>query len=135
MSSATGRLRRVAGVCGVTLLLLYPLVLLEWGGSWSERTMILVAVGLCLALLDHWVVEKGLLLQTPAFALLEGRKARVRTACDPLGTVVLDGSVWQARSNDGSHLPPQEDVIVCGGTGLVLEVARRTAAAPRAGDG
>lgn len=55
---------------------------------------------------------------------LVGKKATVRTAIDPEGTVFFKGELWNAVSEQG-RLAPGEEVIITGADGLVLQVAKK----------
>lgn len=56
---------------------------------------------------------------------LVGKKAVVKTALDPEGTVFFKGEWWNAVS-DGGRLEPGDEVIITSVDGLVLHVARKT---------
>ena len=57
---------------------------------------------------------------------LIGKKAVVKVALDPEGTILYKGERWTAVS-DKSPVKPGEEVIITGVNGLILRVTKKTA--------
>jgi membrane-bound ClpP family serine protease len=53
-----------------------------------------------------------------------GRKAEVRTALNPKGTVFLEGELWAAVSETG-NIEPGTQVVITRVEGLILYVAKK----------
>jgi len=56
--------------------------------------------------------------------ILVGRPGGVRTPLQPEGTVMVDGELWNART-DGPHLGIGERIIVIGSDELTLTVTKK----------
>ena len=55
---------------------------------------------------------------------LAGCRAEVRRALDPVGQIMMDGELWNAMNEDGSHLPPGTAVLVVKKDGRKLIVRK-----------
>lgn len=53
---------------------------------------------------------------------LLGATGVVQTSLDPDGAVLIDGELWQARLQNGSHLPARARIRVLGAVGPLLLV-------------
>ena len=90
------------------------------------RFVLMLVLAAAVTALEPWSRERQA-AHTGAnspFAQLRGRQGVVKTACNPKGTVWLDGAFWHALSIDGAEIIQGERVFVHGGDGLVLKVSR-----------
>jgi membrane protein implicated in regulation of membrane protease activity len=111
-SPASGEIAQVFLVLALFLLLVLP-------SPWS-----VVALAVCLVLGMGEVLfwhgrVRGLRVQSGAETLI-GQRARVVTACRPVGQVSVGGALWEARCVSGADA--DETVTIVGRERLVLLV-------------
>ena len=114
---------------GVVALVLGALILFKGASPVFEINRWLIAiVTIIIAALFAFVVSRVVWAHRRQAATgreeLAGKKATVRTAIDPEGTIFFKGELWNAVSEQG-RLEPGEEVIITGVDGLILRVTRK----------
>ncbi len=116
---------------GVTSLVIGSLILFSGGTSmddfgvewWVIAVVVIVIVGF-LVFATYAVVRTQRSRQPTGAPGLIGKKAKVRTALNPKGTVMVHGELWEATLDEG-HAEPEEEVIITDVEGLKLRVTRQ----------
>jgi membrane-bound serine protease (ClpP class) len=115
-------------VAGAAALITGSLILFKEGGPLFEVNIwLVVAVTIVLAavtvLIATTVVRTYRRKVSAGMEDMSGRRAEVRTALTPAGTVFLEGEIWSAEIEDG-EAAPGEQVLVTGADGLRLKVRK-----------
>ncbi|MFC1903393.1 nodulation protein NfeD [Chloroflexota bacterium] len=116
-------------VGGVTALVIGSLVLFQ-GGSPIFRVdpWLIATVTIIIASLFAFVVNRAIRAHRKQAVTgreeLIGKKAVVKAALDPEGTVFLKGERWTAISDEGK-IEPGEEVIITAVDGLILNVIKK----------
>jgi membrane-bound serine protease (ClpP class) len=115
---------------GVTALVIGSLILFKGGSTLFQVNPWLIAsvtifIGGFFAFIVNRVISAHRRQAKTGREELIGKRARVKVALEPEGTVFLKGERWTAISETGS-VKPGEEVIVTGVDGLTLKVTRET---------
>ena len=114
---------------GVTALVIGSIILFKSGSPllrvnpWLIATMAISISGL-FALIINRVIHAHRRQAATGWEEMIGKRALVKVALNPEGTVLLKGERWTAIS-EGDTIKPGEEVIVTGVDGLELHVARK----------
>ena len=115
---------------GITSLVFGSLILFKGGTTlfqinpWLIGT-VAIFIGALFAFVISRVIRAHRRQATTGWEELIGKKAIVKVALEPEGTVFFKGERWTAVSEEGS-IKPGEEVVIAGVDGLTLRVTKKT---------
>lgn len=113
---------------GVAALVLGSLILFKGGPLFQVNPGLVATVTIFIAAIFAFVIHRIIRAHRRQASTgreeLVGKRAQVRIALDPEGTVFFKGELWRAISETG-RVEPGEEVIVTRVDGLLLHVAKK----------